>query len=79
MRGQSSWHLFFSTLVKLISFKTKIYFTNNFNEFLSFLRCPPCRGFTPKLAEFYKQYHVEKNFEIIYVSSDRDQEQLDGE
>lgn len=33
--------------------------------------CPPCRGFTPKLAEFYKKHHTEKNFEIVFVSSDK--------
>ena len=35
--------------------------------------CPPCRGFTPKLAEFYKKYHTEKNFEIVFVSSDKNE------
>jgi len=34
--------------------------------------CPPCRAFTPQLAEFYNKYHGEKNFEIIFVSKDRD-------
>jgi len=38
--------------------------------------CPPCRGFTPKLVEFYNK--VKKtangaNFEIVFVSSDRDE------
>ena len=37
-------------------------------------RCPPCRGFTPVLAEFYKKHHENKNFEIIFISSDRDEE-----
>jgi nucleoredoxin len=36
--------------------------------------CPPCRGFTPKLAEFYKKLKkAGKNFEIIFASSDRDE------
>lgn len=35
--------------------------------------CPPCRGFTPKLAEFYKKLHAEKNFEIVFVSSDKNE------
>ncbi|UJR34305.1 hypothetical protein I4U23_021708 [Adineta vaga] len=35
--------------------------------------CPPCRGFTPILTEFYKNYHEEKNFEIIFISSDQDE------
>lgn len=38
--------------------------------------CPPCRGFTPKLAEFYKGGLKEK-MEIIFVSSDRDQASFD--
>jgi len=36
--------------------------------------CPPCRGFTPKLAEFYKKHAAAKNFEVIFVSGDKDQE-----
>lgn len=36
--------------------------------------CPPCRGFTPLLAEKYRQLIGEgKNFEIIFISSDRDE------
>lgn len=35
--------------------------------------CPPCRGFTPKLAEFYKKHHEDKNFEIVFVSSDKNE------
>merc|ERR1712048_798757 len=34
--------------------------------------CPPCRGFTPKLAEWYKNGLKDK-MEIIFVSSDRDE------
>jgi len=39
--------------------------------------CPPCRGFTPKLAEFYKKLHTEKNFEIVFVSSDKSKDEFD--
>jgi nucleoredoxin len=45
--------------------------------------CPPCRGFTPVLADCYKKL-AEKNagkkfrFEVVFVSSDRDQESFDG-
>jgi nucleoredoxin len=35
--------------------------------------CPPCRGFTPKLSEFYKNGLKDK-MEIIFVSSDRDED-----
>lgn len=33
--------------------------------------CPPCRKFTPKLVDFYKNHAKEGNFETIFVSSDR--------
>jgi len=37
--------------------------------------CPPCRGFTPKLAEKYTELKsAGKNFEIIFISSDRDEQ-----
>jgi len=36
--------------------------------------CPPCRGFTPKLAEMYKHIKAQgKDFEIVFASSDRDE------
>jgi len=38
--------------------------------------CPPCRGFTPVLSDFYKKFkasHPRKDdLEIVFVSSDRD-------
>merc|ERR1712048_949373 len=39
--------------------------------------CPPCRGFTPKLAEFHKKHAASKNFETVFVSSDKDQAAFD--
>jgi len=36
--------------------------------------CPPCRGFTPKLVEFYSKHASAKGFEVVFVSSDRDAE-----
>ena len=37
--------------------------------------CPPCRSFTPELANCYKLLSGEqgKNFEIVFVSSDNDE------
>eukprot|EP00927_Polykrikos_kofoidii_P028232 TRINITY_DN2468_c0_g1_i1.p1 TRINITY_DN2468_c0_g1~~TRINITY_DN2468_c0_g1_i1.p1 ORF type:complete len:473 (+),score=93.50 TRINITY_DN2468_c0_g1_i1:86-1504(+) len=35
--------------------------------------CPPCRSFTPKLAEWYTKDLKAKGFEILFVSSDRDE------
>jgi len=39
--------------------------------------CPPCKGFTPKLSEFYRKHSAAKNFEIVFVSSDKDQGAFD--
>ncbi|ELU09340.1 hypothetical protein CAPTEDRAFT_174065 [Capitella teleta] len=39
--------------------------------------CPPCRAFTPQLAEFYNKMKAGpdgSNFEIVFVSSDRDED-----
>jgi len=39
--------------------------------------CPPCRGFTPKLADTYTKMREDgKAFEIVFVSSDRDESQF---
>ncbi|XP_045208081.1 uncharacterized protein LOC123559968 [Mercenaria mercenaria] len=37
--------------------------------------CPPCRGFTPVLSKFYEAN--DKDFVVIFVSSDRDQSSFD--
>ncbi|XP_072013165.1 nucleoredoxin-like [Amphiura filiformis] len=42
--------------------------------------CPPCRGFTPKLAKFYEDFKQTSNgdkLEMIFASSDRDQSSFD--
>merc|ERR1711966_403088 len=35
--------------------------------------CPPCRGFTPQLAEWYKTDLQAKGLEVVFCSSDRDE------
>ncbi|EEF37006.1 nucleoredoxin, putative [Ricinus communis] len=40
--------------------------------------CPPCRAFLPKLIEAYHEIKAKDNaFEIIFISSDRDQSSFD--
>lgn len=40
--------------------------------------CPPCRGFTPKLSEFYSKLKESRDdFELVFVSSDRDESAFD--
>jgi len=36
--------------------------------------CPPCRGFTPKLAEWYSANKDSLGMEIVFASSDNDEE-----
>ena len=42
--------------------------------------CPPCRGFTPELAKWYTKLTdgtLKDKFDIVFISSDRDQKQFD--
>ncbi|KAG5497662.1 hypothetical protein JKF63_03927 [Porcisia hertigi] len=38
--------------------------------------CPPCRAFTPVLKKFYDAHHATKNFEIIFLSSDKSSDEM---
>ncbi|ORC90180.1 tryparedoxin [Trypanosoma theileri] len=40
--------------------------------YLSGSWCRPCRLFTPQLATFYESFHEKLNFEVVFVSQDRD-------
>ena len=36
--------------------------------------CPPCRAFTPKLVEWYKDFKAKHpSFELVFASSDKDE------
>lgn len=35
--------------------------------------CPPCRAFTPKLVEFYNANKKDKNFELVFISRDKNE------
>ena len=42
--------------------------------------CPPCRGYTLHLAEWYKGFKAGKNgpqFEVVFISDDRDVNSFD--
>ncbi|KAI6239556.1 Thioredoxin domain-containing protein [Aphelenchoides fujianensis] len=40
--------------------------------------CPPCRAYTPKLKAFYEKLAAAgKNFEVVFVSRDRAEEDLE--
>ncbi|KAG5474070.1 hypothetical protein CUR178_04181 [Leishmania enriettii] len=36
--------------------------------------CPPCRGFTPQLAEFYNKHSGPRNFEVVLATWDEDKD-----
>ncbi|KAL5723835.1 protein-disulfide reductase [Ranunculus cassubicifolius] len=40
--------------------------------------CGPCRRFTPQLIEVYNELSSKKDFEVVFVSADRDEESFKG-
>ena len=39
--------------------------------------CPPCRGFTPQLAEWYTEHAASLNMEIVFASTDNNEAEFD--
>lgn len=41
--------------------------------------CPPCKMFTPKLVEWYKEFKAKHpDFELVFVSSDQDEASMNN-
>ena len=40
--------------------------------------CPPCHTFTPKLVDFYNKNHANGDFELVFVSLDKSQGEMNG-
>lgn len=41
--------------------------------------CPPCRLFTPKLVEWYREFKAKHpDFELVFVSGDRDADAMES-
>lgn len=38
--------------------------------------CPPCRRFTPHLVDFYNKKHAGGDFDLVFVSSDKGQREM---
>jgi nucleoredoxin len=39
--------------------------------------CPPCRAFTPKLVDFYKEFKPQHpNFELVFVNHDQSEDKM---
>jgi len=69
---------------ELIKNKNEIYVLSQvieyekFGLYFSAHWCPPCRNFTPVLADFYNKINEkEKKFEVIFISSDQSSQQFE--
>jgi len=47
-----------------------------FGVYFSAHWCPPCRGFTPQLAESYNKDLKQKGFEVVFVSGDKSEDEF---
>ena len=54
---------------QLVGMPVAIYFSAHW--------CPPCRFFTPQLADFYRAIQRDAKGQIVFVSLDNDEEQFD--
>lgn len=67
------FHIFRNLQVKIDSLKGKklgIYFSASW--------CGPCRKFTPTLVEVYNEVAPKGDFEVIFVTADKDDESFKG-
>ncbi|KAG8341522.1 Redoxin AhpC TSA family putativelike Thioredoxin like domain [Trypanosoma vivax] len=73
---------FIPSTIKLLSKKDQVPLSDLAGKvvllYFSASWCPPCRGFTPTLSEFYEKYHASKNFEVIFVSWDEEEADFNG-
>ena len=69
---------------KLLHFISRLFIIKSLKKFiLIFSRahwCPPCRHFTPKLAEIFKgvDNEIKEKLDIVFISCDEDQAAFDG-
>lgn len=82
MAAQTEWDLWFSGKELLTKDGDRVPCSSLLGKYVgvyfSAHWCPPCRGFTPKLAGFYNTLKSQgKNFEIVFVSSDKNQSSFD--
>jgi len=60
---------------KKISASKILYNKNIIGLYFSGYHCPPCKRFTPILSQLYEDIKEDhEDFEIIFISSDKDQE-----
>ncbi|KPI87546.1 tryparedoxin-like protein [Leptomonas seymouri] len=61
-----------STVLASEAFKSKKYVLIYFSAHW----CPPCQRFTPLLADFYDSHKDRCSFEVLFVSSDREEQRM---
>ena len=63
--------------MKEVTFKDRVQEMKLIGLYFSAQWCPPCRGFTPKLAKAHEKWKEQGHeVEIIYVSADQDEQMM---